>query len=551
MNILIIDSLAVGKGRQKFSRDFIGGGPKLIAGIIHQTLNVRFKIKIISAEEIIFSNTQIMKEYDLCLISAMTMDYISVRQLIDLWRKINYEKIIIVGGPISQDFELINKLDLDIIVLNEAEKKIVSIFKTSLIKTFNINEKVYEELVKINGIMFRYKNKIYNTNPSEFLTYDEFNQFTNPKFYLNYIMDYKNYKSARIYVECLRGCSNAYRTKFLLKNRKECIKTCNICKEGGIKAIYDCPQNIPPGCGFCSAISSFGFPKSRKIDLILSEISALLKLGARRIVLGGPDFLDYYREFLVKDKILSTPRIPPEPNYEKISSLINSLLEIPKIKEQKVQVFIENVKASLCTDKALEILSEIPNSIFSIGCETGSDKFSEELGRPFYPSETLEVIRKAISLGIRIHVYFIHSLPGEKAEYLKESISMIKRFFNIGVEKITIYKYKEFPGCPFYILQNKENSLQKKNKKLNQLRKKLIRTAINFNRVRKEEMLGQIYETILAEPNFFNKNDAIGYILKGGPKVLIKHAADKLGDTFFVQINKVLSDKLVEGSIIK
>ena len=47
MNILIVDCLATGEEKRKFSRDFIGGGPKLIAGILNQLgikeLNIKLK----------------------------------------------------------------------------------------------------------------------------------------------------------------------------------------------------------------------------------------------------------------------------------------------------------------------------------------------------------------------------------------------------------------------------------------------------------------------------------------------------------------------------
>ena len=83
--------------------------------------------------------------------------------------------------------------------------------------------------------------------------------------------------------------------KFSLAEGKTCIENCNICKEGKLEAKIKCPANIPPGCGFCSTISSFGYPKSREKKHIISEINQLIKIGAKRIVLGASDFLDYYR----------------------------------------------------------------------------------------------------------------------------------------------------------------------------------------------------------------------------------------------------------------
>ena len=65
--------------------------------------------------------------------------------------------------------------------------------------------------------------------------------------------------------------------------------------------------------------------------------------------------MDYSREFLTKKNILTTPTIPPEPNYPSLEALINQIIDFDLINQEKVQIFIENVKASLCTDKALEI----------------------------------------------------------------------------------------------------------------------------------------------------------------------------------------------------
>ncbi len=551
MKILIVDCLSVGEGRRRFSRDFIGGGPKLIAGVLNQTRIKDLFIKIHRAEEILFDNGDNLKQYNLCLISAMSMDFKSVERIVKKWRNVNKNKLLIIGGPITSDSTIIEKLEIDLLVQCEGEQKLILIINILILHHLKINEIAQEKLLKVDGIVFRYANKIFKTNSSKFLSREDYNKYSNPDLYLKNVKNYNNYKSARIYVECVRGCSNYYRTRFPLNKNRHCIETCNNCKEGDLKNRINCPANIPPGCGFCSTITFFGFPRSRDMNNILLEIEGLLNIGSRRIVLGGSDFLDYYREFLVKDNILTTPSIPPEPNYEALEQIINRIIKLEQIKLCKAQIFIENVKASLCTDRALKILSRIPNIIFSVGCETGSEEFARNLGRPFYPSDVLKAIKKAILLGIRVQVYLIHSLPGEKIEYIKESIELIDKLYKMGVEKITIYKYHEFPGCPFFLLQDKKQLLNQTNKKLIQYRKKLVKRAINFNRSRKEEMLEKSYEIILAETSFFNKKDAIGYIIRGGPKVLVKNASDKIEDVVNVNINKVLSDKLVEGSIIQ
>ncbi|MHA1291160.1 MAG: B12-binding domain-containing radical SAM protein [Promethearchaeota archaeon] len=550
MNLLIIDCLAVGGGnRRKFSRDFIGGGPKLIAGILNKLYFNELYIKIIRAEDILLKKIN-FDSFNLCLISAMSIDIECVRKIIKIWRKTKKREIIIIGGPITNDLNILSVLNADIAVIHEGEKKIESIINILIQNELKFNDKCVNNLKKIKGIYIRYNYKIFKTELAPFLTKNEFNLYSNPKYFINYLKDYENYKSARIYVECLRGCSNYYRIKFTLEGGKRCKESCNNCNESNLYKRISCPMNIPPGCGFCSTISFFGPPKSRDSKLILSEIKGLLELGAKRIVLGGPDLLDYKREDLTDYSILSTPKIPPTPNYEALEGLIDQIIKLKPIKERNAQIFVENIKASLCTDRALRILSKIPNCTLSIGCETGSSEFAIKLGRPFSPSDTLQAVKKGVKLGIRFHIYLIHSLPGEKVKYLSNSIKIIDEFFKLGAEKITIYKFQDFPGAPFHYLQNKRRLLYQTDKKLNSYRKKLVKAAINFNLKKKEEMIGNIYEVILAENSFLNKDDIIAYIVKGGPKVLIRNAANYIGTMAKVKINRVISDKLIEGFIV-
>jgi len=550
MKVIIIDCLAVGDGRRIFSRDFIGGGPKLIAGVLTLMGIQNLNVKIIRAEDLILKKETFILDYDLCLISAMSMDINSVQSIISLWRSANGNKLIIIGGPIASDSLILNNLDADISISGESEKKLTEVVRILSESNLKINRVSNEHLNKVKGIKFRYNEIITETKPSDYLNLEEYNSYSNPKNFLKYLKQYDNYKAARIYVEVLRGCSNFYRTKFNLTENRICLDSCEKCRDEQVTDKRLCPVDIPPGCGFCSTINSFGPPKSRDASLIISEIQGLLTIGAKRIVLGAPDFLDYKREDLVKDKILTNASIPPEPNYDALNDLIEQIIQIKNIKEGNAQIFIENVKAGLCTTKALEIISKIPNAIFSIGCETGSIEFAEQLGRPFNPLETLEAIKAALSMDIRVHVYFIHSLPGESVESLKASIDLINEFYNLGVDKITIYRYQDFPGAPFHNLLNKEELMRKRDKKINQLRKKLVKLAVNFNRMRKEEMIGNKFITLIAEKNLSNELDVIGYMLKGGPKVLVRNKIQLLGKTVIIKVINVLSDKLVEGQII-
>ena len=111
MNILIVDCLAVGDGLRKFSRDFIGGGPKLIAGILKQSELENLNIKIERAEDLLSNESRDLYKHDLCLISAMSMDFKGVQKVIENWRQIKRNNLIIIGGPIATDNNILKKLD--------------------------------------------------------------------------------------------------------------------------------------------------------------------------------------------------------------------------------------------------------------------------------------------------------------------------------------------------------------------------------------------------------------------------------------------------------
>ncbi|MHA1672788.1 MAG: radical SAM protein, partial [Promethearchaeota archaeon] len=399
---------------------------------------------------------------------------------------------------------------------------------------------------KIPGILYLDPNsKISIFNPSVDPTINR-QVFQKSSGYPKKIRQYSDFQYARIYVECLRGCSNYRRTSLKLFSKNQCAdEECHICRGDSFTTRLQCPAKIPPGCGFCSTIAQFGAVNSRNIGAIVKEINDLIRMGAKRIVLGGPDFLDYYRE-RSSPKELINPSIP-EPNYQALETLVDNLLQNPLIRDHKVQLFIENIKASLCTDRALQIISRIPSPIFSIGCETGSSDFADILGRPSDPLIVLDAVRRAIALGIRIHVYFIHSLPGDTPEFAQDSLDLMDRFAQLNIDKITLYRYQELPGSPFYRISR---ILPRPSKKLLQSYKKIKRFIIRYNKIQKSRLVGQHIRVFLSEVNSLHKSDAIGWMLEGGPKVSVINGARHLSTYQTVCVTQILSDRLVLAELV-
>jgi radical SAM superfamily enzyme YgiQ (UPF0313 family) len=530
MRILIIDALGAEKGFRRFTRDVIGAGPRMLAGILE-----KFSIpsQIMTAEQ--FLNERKIKIHaDHLFISAMTMDYPAVKKIIQKWNKLpkpNYS-ISILGGPIACGYpKIVPSLKFDLAIIGEAEKPLSELIKYGLFQG-HLNPTILNE---IEGIVFPTSEGVIETPRPSFLTKAELNSFQAST---KHIQDYPSYQAARIFIECVRGCSNYTRTKMQLPDGRQCNK-CGACSAADFGNRLNCPLFIPPGCGYCSVPSVYGSPRSRSIDNITKELKQLLDLGAFRFILGASDFLEYQRDELVAPNPLTDPRNPP-PNYLEIENLLAKIAEITVGIE--IYIFIENVKASLFTEKAAALIaSYLPNTALSIGCETGSATHSNMLGRPSSPKEVLQAVKYAKKYNLRVHTYFIHGLPGQNLQTAIQTSNFMKKLVLEGVEKITVYKFKPLPMSAFAEFPSPPFSSSDKASKL------ITDTAIEINRKKKQEYVGTTERVIISELLREDKTRTIGYPLRGGPTVLIDNATESLHKIIDVKIDKVLSDKMVAG----
>ncbi len=471
-----------------------------------------------------------LTDSDFLFISAMTLDLIAVSKIIRKWKKYN-NKPILIGGPITSNPFDLKPLEFDLAFMGESEDTLEKIIQIGL-KDGNLPS--YSKLKEINGIFYRKDNDLMINDTKSYISKETLNNFQ-PS--VERITDYPYYFIARVYVECIRGCSNFLRPTIKLNENIEC-NNCGNCNDSLDKRL-NCPQNIPPGCGFCSVPAVYGPPRSRYVSNIVNEIKGLIGKKVRRFVLGGSDFLDYERDDLVKPMPLTDPYQPP-PNSEKIEELLSEISLIPEIKNKKAYIFIENIKACLFSKEIAKIISKyIPNTSVSIGCESGSNDYLKSIGKPSAVEDMIQTVRICKEFGIRTHCYFIHGLPNQNSSVLKETKQLMEKLEKIGTDKITIYKFKPLPKSSFEKFDYKSYKLSEQIKKL----------AIKINYNRKLALIGKNFKVIIAERHKRNKNDGIGYILEGGPTVLIKNGGKLIGKEVNARIIRVLSDKFVEGEI--
>ncbi|XRO77737.1 radical SAM protein [Methanocaldococcus sp. 10A] len=497
MKALIIDCLASGDGKRTLTRDVIGAGPRTVKGILQDE---GIEAKIYPVDDLDIKDA---KKYDLIFVSAMTSDFKCVKKLVER-TKLKTNSKIIVGGPIANDLYLLQKIEADISIVGEGELTIRELIK----KDFNAED--------IKGTTYwDYNEDELKINPLREILTDL--KLITPS---TEIKDYKNYFSARVYVEVVRGCSNFKRPLLLCTNKK-----CNLCENGTLK----CPLNINPGCGFCSVPSVFGYARSRDEEDILKEVELLLEEGVRRIVLSAPDFLDYKR-----GNRLINPHFP-EPNYEAIESLLSNCKDLAN--KYNANILIENIKANLFNEKVAEIFSKYLKTPIYIGCESGDREHCRLLGRPTTPNDVLKAVKIAKKYNLKAQVYFIYGLPGETKKTAKNTIDFMHKIKNY-INKITVYKFRPLPMSAF---QNFKPNITKYSL--------LIRnTANKINLEIKKKYIGKTLKVIVSEKHFKNKRDAIGYLPDSGLMVVVKDGAKFIGKTKKVKITKAY-EKYLEGKL--
>ena len=527
MRPLIVDALASGRGRRYATRDAIGAGPRAVAGVLEgRGLNPG-----IALAEDVLSGHRDLGGHDVLLLSGMTPDLRAIRRVVSMWRA-ESDGPALIGGPVASDpVKTLRKCGADLCAIGEGELTLMELLDLGLDEgglpdtdeLEGVRGVAYLEsgIVRVNGLRPVMKREIYDElKPSTMI-----------------VRDYPLHRSARIYVEVLRGCSNYSRARLALAEA-ECTG-CGKCREGGLEERYYCPAGVPPGCGYCSVPSMFGPPKSRSVDGIVGEVGELISLGVRRIVLSAPDFLDYGRDLLVEPQPLTDPR-HPEPNRSAIEDLLSRLKGLDAVAQGEVSIMIENIKGSLVTKEAVEVLGRyLAGTPVNIGFETGSDEHGSQLGRASTVGENLRALRRLKGAGLRPYAYFIHGLPGQTPETVDETVETIGKTVRAGVSRIILYRFQPLPMSAFRDQPTAPPAAK------DRLSKRISDAARRANAALREEYLGRRLRVVVAEPYTKDRRYHVAYPMLHGPVVLVEGADGLVGDIVEVEVVGAASERML------
>ena len=523
-DVLIVDALSAGTGLRRSSRDSIGCGPRAIAGIYE---GHGINCKIVRVETLLETPSKV-RRYDHLAVSAMSMDLPVVRQVFTIWRKNRSRRKILLGGPIASDpIRVLKETKPDVLVIGEGEETL-----DELIREGFPENKV--DLGDINGVAFIDESGPVVTSARPLIPAKKLWLKFKPS--STRIVDYPAYQASKVYVETIRGCSNFRRTSLPLPDGRECTD-CGNCDSSDPTIRMQCPEDIPPGCGFCSVPTVWGEPRSRDPGSIVKEIEELLDLGVHRIVLEAPDFLDYMREGIP----LTIP-CEPEANIAEITHLIRRITDFPKMAAGKAHLAIENMKACLFTENVANALAGVLKSTSpNIGIETGSESHSKQIGKCGSPQDVVRAVRLAREYDMNPFVYFIYGLPGETQETVNESIAVMKTLADAGADRIILYGFRPLPNSAFADYPSPTST--------NPLTEQLREAATRINRAKKVDYIGLVLRGIAAEPSWDRHGFTMVYPMDEGPLITVEGGYTS-GTLLDVEITDILSPGLLLGKVL-
>ena len=518
MSILLVDALASSSlGKRVVTVDVIGAGPRTVAGVLE---SLGLDVEFYTIDRVI-SNVQIFKDYKILMISAMSVDERSVARLIRRWRAINNSSLVILGGPITSDPEVLARVNADLAIHGESEPVLEKLFSLIDVDKGALN---IDDLRGICGVIYKHRGKVKVNPRCPIMPRHKWERY---KPSTRVITSYPLYWAARVYVEVVRGCSN-YNFPRLE----------NILPKGLL------PSKPRPGCAYCSVIHLWGYARSRSIDSVYEEVKQLIDKGVRRIVLSGPDFLDYGRDWLVEPRPLTNPRKPPA-NKEAIKALLARLTSIPEVSSGEAKIMIENVKPNLVDEEVAGILGRyLKGTPVHLGAEVGDDNLLRALARPATTSEVIRAVKLLKQHGLRPYVYIMYCLPGETDRTIRLTLRYMERLYNLGAEKITAYRFTPLPGS---YLEKISPDILPCSYKVHPIKAK----AIELNRRAKKKLIGQIVRLVIV--NYSKRYKGyIAYPLAHGPVTVVKPSGF-LRERCIVdaRITSVLNDRVIEAIPIR
>ena len=208
-------------------------------------------------------------------------------------------------------------------------------------------------------------------------------------------------------------------------------------------------------CSYCIIPYARGKVRSKEPDLVIEEVSNLIKSGHKEIVLTG----------------IHTGHYGADINYD-FAHLLKRLVSIKGLERLR----ISSIEITEITDEVLNVLKNYPNLVshMHIPLQSGSDTILKLMNRKYDKKYFEDKIKKLRSIrkNISITTDVIVGFPSETEELFNETVDTIKK---IGFSKIHVFPFSLRKGTKAESIPNHVDDITKKTrvKQLVELSKEL------------------------------------------------------------------------------
>jgi len=323
-----------------------------------------------------------IEQYDIIGITSLTNTFYLVKQIAELIKQSNREKIVVLGGPhVSFQYEEILKAEpiIDFICVGESEMSFLEL--TNLLSRKNPNAKSSQaferELDAIEGLA--YSNLEGNVVFTGFPKPIDIETIPLPP---RYLLSQENFHYRVASVIINRGCPNA--------------------------------------CSFCSRQKLFPKTRIRSLTSILSEIRDIISYQTY-------NYINFYDNINIEKKFFQ--------NFCRL--FIDNEIEIPWGCELRV----DSITAEDAT-----LLKEAGCKLIATGIESASLKVLKNNLKYQDPKRVLSGIKYLKAVDIPVQAYFVLGLPGETELTFQETLDFIKELPLDSNDKINYFVATPYPG---------------------------------------------------------------------------------------------------------
>ena len=320
--------------------------------------------------------------YEIIGITSLTNTFYLVKQIAELIKRSNKEKIVVLGGPhVSFQYEEILKAEpvIDFICVGESETSFLELTNLIIREKNNLmsSQAFGRELDAIKGLAYRnLEGNVIFTGLPKSIDIDTIPQ--PPRYLLSQENFY--YRVASVIIN--RGCPNA--------------------------------------CSFCSRQKLFPKTRIRSLDSILSEIRDIISYQTY-------NYINFYDNINIEKTFFQ--------NFCRL--FIDNEIKIPWGCELRVD--------SITAEDA-RLLKEAGCKLIATGIESASLKVLKKNLKYQDPKRVISGIRHLKAEDIPVQAYFVLGLPGETELTFQETLDFIKELPLNTDDKINYFVATPYPG---------------------------------------------------------------------------------------------------------